>query len=73
MGAPIELRHTCSSRFKPCYPFVNFSLTHAINTNIICELSSMDVSRFDLSVQRNLTTDRCSMTVQPVGAASMFA
>jgi hypothetical protein len=36
-------------------------------------IPSMDVSRFDPSARRNLTTARCSMTVQSESAASMFA
>jgi hypothetical protein len=72
-GALIELRHNNSSIFKPCYPFVNFSLTNAGNTVILRQQSSMDVSRFDSSAQRNFITARCSMTVQSESAASMFA
>ena len=30
------VRHTCSSRFKPCYPFVKMSVPRTINTSVLC-------------------------------------
>lgn len=39
--------HTCSSVYQRFYPSLNFSLTHTINTIVLCYYFSVNISGFD--------------------------
>jgi hypothetical protein len=63
-----SVRYTYSSGFKRFYPFINFSLTHAVNTTVLCYSSSVNISRFGSYYQniwsRHVVQEWCEWKVE---------